>query len=70
MNFIEIAKSWIISINPSEDDIKKSNDRISICNSCEHRKDFLIYYCDICSCPLQKKIYSKENTCPLGKWNF
>ena len=46
----------------------------SICNGCEHRKqnttliDF--YYCDLCGCPLNKKIFAQDkNSCPKSKWD-
>lgn len=70
MDFIEIARSWMISMNPTPDQEKIANSRIDICNSCEHKKEMVYFYCDKCGCPLQKKIYSPNGpeSCPAGKW--
>lgn len=70
MNFIEIAKAWITSLNPTEDQKKRSLERIEICNSCEKNKPFKgIYICSSCGCPISKKVFSHEyNPCPLKKW--
>lgn len=76
MDFVEIAKSWIISMNPTPKQEEIANQRIDVCNGCEHRKlsengIINFYYCDACGCPLQKKIYSPKGpeACPLRKWN-
>jgi hypothetical protein len=70
--FLEIAKSWITSINPSEKQQKIADQRIAVCNTCEFRKynDVLdYYYCQSCGCPLSGKIYSpQEKPCPEKKW--
>ncbi len=70
MDFVEIAKSWIISLNPTPDQEEKANQRIEICNGCEFRQHMMFFYCGKCGCPLQKKIYSPNGpeTCPAGKW--
>lgn len=67
MDFKDLAKSWMTSINPTQEEIDISELRIDVCNNCEYRKDFIIQYCSICKCPLQKKIYT-SGTCPIGKW--
>lgn len=70
--FIEIAKAWAISINPTEEQKLLADKRISVCNYCEYRKyneltD--IFYCGECKCPLKGKIYSPvEKSCPKNKW--
>lgn len=72
MDFVEIAKSWIISLNPTPEQEEKANQRIEICNGCEFKKHMMFFYCDKCGCPLQKKIYSPNGpeTCPAGKWTI
>ena len=71
MDFVEIAKSWIISTNPTPETEERAQRRINICNSCEFRKHMIFYYCEKCGCPLQKKIYSPDGpeTYPAGKWD-
>lgn len=68
----EILTSWIISINPSKEQIKQANERLEICNKCENKSSILfddLTICNICGCPLCKKIFSPENDpCPLSKW--
>ena len=70
--FLEITKSWIAAMNPSEEQQQKADQRIEVCNECSFRKyndvgDF--YYCSDCGCPLKGKIYSPvEKSCPKGKW--
>ena len=71
--FTEIARAWITAINPSPEEAKIAESRLSICNSCEHRKkntDIIgFYYCGICKCPLEKKIFAQDKTsCPENKW--
>jgi len=47
-----------------------------VCNGCEHREEndkvIEFYYCGICLCPLNKKIFSLKNSevnpCPANKW--
>jgi uncharacterized paraquat-inducible protein A len=70
--FLEITKSWITALNPSEEQQKRADQRIAVCNTCDFKKhnnvgDF--YYCGSCGCPLQKKIYSPvEKSCPENYW--
>jgi rRNA maturation endonuclease Nob1 len=70
MDFIEIAKAWAISMNPTPQQKEIANTRIEICNSCEHNKCIAVHFCDMCGCPLQKKIYSTGGPegCPGSKW--
>jgi hypothetical protein len=72
MDFVEIAKAWIISVNPTPKQEEIANSRIEICNSCEHRKHLVVHYCGKCGCPLQKKIYSPAGpeSCPDGRWKI
>lgn len=71
--FKEIALAWIAAANPTEEQKAIAEYRASICNVCEHRKqnttlvDF--YYCGICRCPLNKKIFAQtKDSCPENKW--
>jgi len=70
--FLEITKSWITAINPSDEQQRIADQRIAVCNECPFRKyndvgDF--YYCGKCGCPLKSKIYSPvEKSCPEGRW--
>ena len=70
--FLEIAKSWIIGFNPTEEQQQRADQRIAVCNDCPYRKyndvgDF--YYCGQCGCPLKGKVYSPvEKSCPENKW--
>ncbi len=74
--FKEIANAWIIAANQTPEEKQLAEERISVCNECEHRqenKDIInFYYCGICLCPLNKKIFSlknpKTNPCPANKW--
>lgn len=73
MDFIEIAKSWLNSMNPTPELEEKANHRINICNSCEkrsHVESIDIFICSGCGCPIKKKIYSPKgkDACPLKKW--
>jgi hypothetical protein len=74
--FKEIANAWIIAANPTPEEKQLAEERISVCNECEHKqenKDIInFYYCGICKCPLSKKIFSLKNSetnpCPANKW--
>lgn len=68
---VEIARAWIAAANPTDEERAKAIERSTICDSCD-KKDYndllKFYYCKECKCPLSKKIYSPENSCPLNKW--
>ena len=71
--FKEIANAWIAAANPTPEQQAIAEHRAIICNGCEHRKknttliDF--YYCDVCGCPLDKKIFAEDkNECPENYW--
>ena len=74
LKLVEIAKSWIIAANPSEEEKEIAEKRIAICNECEFSRynnalDF--HYCGECGCPLKKKIFSPSPgklACPKAKW--
>ena len=40
--------------------------RINICNTCEHLS--AIRNCKICGCLVDGKVRLKGSTCPIGKW--
>ena len=75
--FKEISSAWITATNPTPEEKKLAENRAAICNGCEFRKkntaviDF--YYCGLCGCPLDKKIFSpinlEKNPCPESKWD-
>jgi hypothetical protein len=72
--FKEISQAWIKAANPTFEEKKIAESRASICNGCEFRKqnttlvDF--YYCGVCLCPLDKKIFALDKeSCPEKKWN-
>jgi len=71
--FKTIAKAWIAAANPTPEEKATAEYRASVCNSCEYRKknttlvDF--YYCSLCGCPLDKKIFALDKEeCPKQKW--
>jgi hypothetical protein len=68
----EILRAWFTSINPTDEQYQKAINRLSKCTECEHRNQTIIDYfdyCDLCGCPLRKKIFTpKEEGCPLKKW--
>ena len=71
MNLFEIAKAWVISFNPSKEQQELADERVKVCDSCEFKKfssTLWIFYCSACGCPLDKKIFSPENSCPKEKW--
>jgi transcription initiation factor TFIIIB Brf1 subunit/transcription initiation factor TFIIB len=42
-----------------------------VCNECPSNKinGVGINYCGECGCVIKAKVFSKENACPLNKWN-
>ena len=74
LKLVEIAKSWIIAANPTVEQQIVANYRISICDTCPHKKyhePVKMYTCGLCGCPLSKKIFSPlpgEQACPDQRW--
>ena len=71
MDFLNIAKAWIKSYNPSEKDKKLAEKRHNICGKCPYMVESVVfkYKCKECGCPIGKKIFSETyNDCPLKKW--
>ena len=73
-NYKEIFDAWVTSINPSTNEKILAQERLNICEGCEHRKELFknngwSEICKLCGCPLSKKVYSKfYNSCPIKKW--
>ena len=42
------------------------DDRLAICNACEHKTAGV---CTLCGCPVKKKTKSIMEECPDGRWN-
>lgn len=73
MDLGEIIQSWIISYDPSPEEKRKAISRSKICDLCpskKYNKYLKFFYCGVCKCPLEKKIYSPKNTCPLNNWKI
>ena len=72
-DLLEIAVAWKRAARPTEQQQHVAEQRLSICNDCEH-KNFRhlahMYVCDACGCPLNKKVYSPKGpgACPKNKW--
>jgi hypothetical protein len=73
--FKDIGQAWITAANPSQEEKEKAEDRLSKCNDCEFKRqnttliDF--YYCELCNCPLDKKIFAQDKeSCPEKKWTI
>jgi hypothetical protein len=69
MNWVEIIKAWK-NVAFSTEEIKQiANERVSICDTCEHKTTMLnVSVCAKCHCPLLGKTHSPNNSCPLKKW--
>ena len=74
LKLVEIAKAWIAAANPTPKQQQIADIRISICDSCPNKKplpQFDTYVCDLCGCPLEKKIFSPlpgNEACPDKRW--
>lgn len=75
INIKDILKSWATGINPSKEERNRANERLSVCLSCDFKKELVknkewTLYCNVCGCPIQGKVYSSViNPCPKSKWN-
>lgn len=73
-NYKDIFDSWVTSFKPNETQKKLANERLEVCLGCEFRNELIknntwSAYCGKCSCPINKKIFSKlYNSCPLKLW--
>lgn len=73
LKIIEIAKAWIAAENPTPEQKEIAEHRISICEQCPHKTHnsmFDVYLCNLCGCPLSKKIFSPAGpqACPDNRW--
>jgi len=70
MNLSEIVSAWIISFNPSKQQVILAVKRGKICKNCPLLSSIVgIPRCGGCGCPISKKIFSNYyNTCPEKKW--
>lgn len=68
---IDIIKAWMIAANPNEQQILTSEERYEICKACpfkDYNSIIDFEYCNKCGCPLSKKVFSVDNSCPMGYW--
>jgi len=76
LKVVEIAKAWIAAANPTDEQKTVAEHRIAICDKCPHKayeKHLNLYYCGLCGCPLQGKIFSPlpgEQACPDKRWKL
>ncbi len=74
IDYNEIFDAWLKSFRPTKQQEELAQKRLSICLSCEHRKEILkgvewSAYCNHCGCPISKKIFSEVfNACTKKKW--
>jgi len=71
MNLKEIVNSWMISFNPTKEQVILAINRGKICESCPLTQSRLgVTICGGCGCPISKKIFSPIfNTCPEKLWH-
>ena len=68
----EIYAAWKIASNPTLEQNKLAQKRLSICTTCDSMVESVVftYKCNECGCPIGKKIFTpKKGTCDLKKWN-
>ena len=64
--FIEGWKNVIITDKEAE---KLSEERMTICNECEHKIEMMgMDVCGLCHCPLMASTRSPNKKCPADKW--
>mgnify|MGYP006991944519 CR=1 FL=1 len=68
----EIFTAWRTASKPNGEEKAIALYRNTVCSGCNHKKKKLfVYYCDLCWCPLSKKIYSKtKDSCQKDKWKW
>lgn len=74
-DLLEIAVAWKRAANPTEEQQKNAEHRLSICDDCEHKtfsKLSRTFICGACGCPLSKKVYTPKGpeACPKNKWDM
>lgn len=74
MDFNEIIVSWVRKFNPTENQKRLSEERLTICTNCVYYQEILkkkvwTAICNKCNCPIPAKIFTpKTESCPIGKW--
>jgi hypothetical protein len=74
LNFEEIFKAWVTSLNPTEQEEKLANSRLNICKECDYKRETIkkknwSLLCGKCGCPIRVKVFSSQiNPCPMGFW--
>jgi hypothetical protein len=69
MNIKEVINAWATAFNPTEEQKATAEERLKVCGECPHRKTIAgVGLCSKCLCPINKKIFSDNPTCPQGKW--
>lgn len=76
MNLVEIVAAWAKTASHNEFEKEIAIERLLICNQCPNKKDGIVglKVCGECNCPIEYsgmpvgKVYTKEPTCPLNKW--
>jgi hypothetical protein len=72
LDVLEIVKAWAISFNPTKDQFELAQKRYNICRNCKYIKKLpKLEICEICKCPINKKIFavSKSQWCPKEYWD-
>ena len=69
----EIFQAWVAAANPTPAQKLLAEQRTAVCDTCPHKfyaKPLDIYVCDLCGCPLNKKVFSPagKNACPGNRW--
>lgn len=74
IDYKEIFDAWVISLNPTPEQLELAELRLKVCLECDFRKETIkglkwSAFCEQCGCPLSKKVFSTSyNACPLKKW--
>lgn len=67
----EILLAYANLVNPTEEQQKLAEKRLSICTKCDFFGEAIVDYCKECGCPLKGKIFSpNQYGCRIGKWVF
>jgi rubredoxin len=69
----EIFQAWVIAENPTPEQKLLAEERMNTCDVCPHKKHLPVvdtYVCNMCGCPLQKKVFSPagRQACPNNRW--
>lgn len=69
----EIAVAWARAANPTEEQQRRADARIAVCDACplkQYQRLVHMWMCGACGCPLNKKVYSPRGAeaCPKGNW--